>query len=67
MTQSIGHRIKNNTRIGGDLRRRLQQRHSIGTHARKTLDRMSDQELVEIFLRHEQHGREHVAKREKQC
>jgi hypothetical protein len=34
------------------LRRRLEQRHANGTHARKTLDQLSDKELVETYLRH---------------
>ena len=64
MTHSIESRITCNKDVARDLRRRLEQRHANGTHARETLGWMSEQELVESFLRlrHEQQGRPHSAR-----
>jgi hypothetical protein len=62
MTHSIESRITCNKHSARDLRRRLEQRHANGTHARETPDRISDQELVETFLWHEQQSRAHSAR-----
>ena len=62
MTHSIESRITCNKHVTRDLRRRLERRHASGTHARETLDWISDQELVETFLRHGQQGRAHSAR-----
>jgi hypothetical protein len=63
MTPSIESRITCNQYVARDLRRRLEQRHANGTHARKTLDQLSDKELVETYLLHEQQGRAHSARK----
>lgn len=62
MTHSIESRITCNKHVARDLRRGREQRHANGTHARETLDRISDQELVGTFLRHEEQGRGHSAR-----
>lgn len=63
MMHSIESRITCNKHVSRDLRRGLEQRHANGIHARETFDRISDQALVETFLRHEQQGRAHSARR----
>ncbi len=62
MTHSINTRIEGNRHIASDLRRRLEARHAASTATRKMLDRLSDDELVLTFLRHEHQGRDHIAK-----
>lgn len=62
MIHSIESRITCYKHVARDLRPRLEQRHENGAHARETLDRMSDQVLVETFLWHEQQGRHHSAR-----
>ena len=63
MTHGIDSRIQYNKHIAGDLRRRLEQRHAEGTRVREMIDWISDdEELVSLYLRNEQQGREHAAK-----
>jgi len=61
MNHSINSRIECNKHVARDLRRRLQERHAKGTHTRETIDRMSDKDLLDIFIRNEKLGREHAA------
>lgn len=61
MKHSI-YSISCNNHTARDLRRRLENRHSVGTATRNTLDRLSDDELIRIFLQNEQRGRAHSAK-----
>ena len=63
MTNSISTRIGSNKHVAGDLRRRLEARHAASTAIRETLDQLSDNELIETFLKHEQQGRDHVKQR----
>ena len=63
MTHAINSRIQDNKHIAGDLRRRLESWHAVGTPLRATLDLLSDEELRETFLKHEQQGRDHVKQR----
>ena len=55
-------RIRSNQHFASLLRQRLKSRHGNGA-LREMLARMSDAELIETYLRNEQQGREHVAKR----
>lgn len=62
MTHEIDSRIQCNSYFGRHLRKQLESRHASGTHARETLNRMSDQELIDIYFRNEQQGKDHTAK-----
>ena len=64
MTGTIAARIACNKNVGPDLRRRLEKRHPGGSRIREALDRLSDNELVEMYFRHEQQGRAHSAKKQ---
>ena len=55
-------RIRDNAHFARLLRQRLESRHGNGA-LRETLARMSDQELIDVWLRNEQQGKDHVAKR----
>jgi hypothetical protein len=61
-------RIRDNAHFACLLRQRLESRHGNGA-LRETLARMSDQELIEVWLRNERQSREHAAKlrAEKDC
>jgi len=63
MTENANHRPHGNTLLASDLRRRLRDRHSIGTAAREILDGLSDEELLATHRRHEQQGRDHAARK----
>jgi len=54
-------RIRENTHFARLLRKRLESRHGSGA-LRETLTKLTDQELVDVWLRNEQQGREHSAK-----
>lgn len=54
-------RIRDNKHFASLLRRRLESRHANGA-LREMLVRMSDEELVDVWLRNEQQGRKHSAK-----
>ena len=60
----ISSKLECNKHVARDLRRRLEQRHAKGTAARDMLGRLSDAELVALYLSHEEQGRAHVAKRQ---
>jgi len=55
-------RIRDNKHFASLLRRRLESRHGNGA-LREMLERLTDDELIEGYLRNERQGREHVAKR----
>jgi ferritin-like metal-binding protein YciE len=63
LTNTVANRIENNRHIASDFRRRLEARHATSTATRKMLDRLSDEELVMAFLKHEDEGRDHVKQR----
>ena len=54
-------RIRDNKHFASLLRRRLESRHGNGA-LRETLLRMTDAELIEVYLANEKQGREHAAK-----
>jgi hypothetical protein len=60
--QTVEARIKNNPHFASSLRRRLESRHGAGA-LRETLAQLTDEELVNSYLRHEEQGRAHAAKR----
>ncbi len=62
MTDGVNSRIECNKHIAGDLRRRLEERYAVGMHVRKILDQLSDDELVDTFLQHDEQVRETSAK-----
>jgi hypothetical protein len=62
VSNEIDSRIQCNRHFGAHLRKQLERRHALGTHARDTLDRMSDQELVDVYLRNEHQGKTHAAR-----
>jgi hypothetical protein len=57
---SVETRIKSNPHFASLLRRRLESRHGNGA-VRERLARMSDAELIEVYLNNERQGREHAA------
>jgi hypothetical protein len=63
MTENTNHRPHGNRHLASDLRRRLRDRHRIGTAAREILDGLSDEDLLETHRRHEQQGRDHAARK----
>jgi hypothetical protein len=58
----IESRISGNTHFARVLRQRLESRHPHGA-VRETLARLSDPELIAVYLNNEKLGREHAAKR----
>jgi hypothetical protein len=54
---TINSRIQCNKHFAGDLRRRLEQRHAVGSRLREAIDRLSDYELVEQFQANQRQGR----------
>jgi hypothetical protein len=61
LPKTCSERIVDNPHFAGHLRTRLLRRASPA--AREIISQMSDTELVETYLRNEQQGRTHVAKR----
>jgi hypothetical protein len=61
MSNGAATRIRENTHFARLLRRRLESRHGSGA-LRETLAKMTDEELVDVWLRNEQQGREHSEK-----
>ena len=57
----IEARISGNAHFARLLRQRLESRHPHGA-MRETLSRLSDSELIAIYLKNEQQGRDHLAK-----
>ena len=55
-------RIVSNPHFARILRQRLESRHPHGA-VRDTLARLSDDELIAVYLNNEKLGREHTAKR----
>ena len=55
-------RIRNNPHFAAVLRKRLLSRHGEGA-LRQMLARLTDEELIDAYLRNEKQGREHMAKR----
>jgi hypothetical protein len=55
-------RIRDNKHFANMWRQRLKSRHGNGV-VREMLERFTDDELIERYLRNERQGREHVAKR----
>ncbi len=55
-------RIRDNAHFARLMRQRLESRHGNGA-LREMLARMTDAELVEVYLRNEEQGRNHVARR----
>src|ERR1700690_1615069 len=62
MTDTIESRIQSNKHFGSILRRRLENRHGESTAVRKTLELLSDDELISRYIQHNRQGREHVMK-----
>ncbi|HYT24008.1 MAG TPA: hypothetical protein VEW05_27675 [Candidatus Polarisedimenticolia bacterium] len=62
MADPINSRIECNKHVARDLRRRLETRYAKGTHTRETIDRLSDQKLLDMYIRNEKLGLEHAAK-----
>jgi hypothetical protein len=60
-TNSTESRIRDNKHFASLLRRRLESRHGNGA-LRETLARMTDAELIEVYLANEKQGRQHAAK-----
>ena len=56
MTHTIESRIQCNKHFASHLRRRLESRHAAGTAARKTLELLSDQELIEQYVQNNRAG-----------
>ncbi len=54
-------RIRENAHFARLLRQRLESRHGNGA-LRETLARMTDAELIDVWLRNEQQSKEHAAK-----
>lgn len=63
MIHSIESRIVCNKHVASDLRRRLEKRHAKGSQLRDTIDRLSDTELLDMYMLNEQLGREYATKR----
>lgn len=61
--QFVEGRLQYNKHFASHLRRRLTARHENGTAARETIDRMSDEDLIAVYFRNEQLGKDHAAKR----
>ena len=53
-------RIRENVHFARLLRQRLESRHGNGA-LREILARLSDQELIDVWLRNEQQGNDHAA------
>ncbi len=58
----IESRITANAHFARVLRQRLEGRHPYGA-VRETLARLSDSELIAVYLNNERLGRDHAAKR----
>ena len=58
--KTCSERIVSNPHFARLLRQRLENRHRDGA-LRETLARLSDQELVDMYLKNEQQGRDHLA------
>jgi len=61
MTNTAEIRIRDNRHFAQMLRKSLESRHGSGA-LRETLAQLTDQELVDAWLRNEQQGREHSEK-----
>jgi len=59
--------LKNNRHLAANLRRKLERAHPEGSALRERLKDFSDDQLVALYLAHEQQGREHAAKRSEQA
>lgn len=55
-------RIRDNAHFARLLRQRLESRHGNGA-LRETLSRMTDAELIDVWLRNEQQAKDYAAKR----
>jgi hypothetical protein len=62
MAHSKSSPLNCNVHVVRDLRRKLENRHSPNTATREILDRLSDDELLKIFLKNERMGRAHAEK-----
>jgi hypothetical protein len=62
MSNAAEIRIRDNRHFAQMLRKRLESRHGNGA-LRETLPLLSDSELVDLWLRNEQQGKDHAAKR----
>jgi hypothetical protein len=62
MSNAAEIRIRDNRHFAQMLRKRLESRHGNGA-LRETLALLSDSELVDLWLRNEQQGKDHAAKR----
>ena len=62
MTASPDTRIRENAHFARILRQRLESRHGNGA-LRETLALLSDEELIDAWLRNEQQKKDHAAKR----
>jgi hypothetical protein len=58
MSNAAEFRIRDNRHFAQMLRKRLESRHGSGA-LRETLAQLSDSELVDLWLRNEEQGREH--------
>ena len=58
-------RMRDNKHFARILRQRLESRHGAGA-LRETLSQMSDSELIAMYLKNEQQGRDHLAKTQTQ-
>ena len=61
LPKTCSERIISNPHFARILRQRLESRHGDGA-LRETLARLTDQELVDAYLKNEQQGRDHIAK-----
>lgn len=64
MTNTVESRIQANKHFGSDLRRRLESRHGEGTAVRKTLDLLSDDDLISHYIQNNRQGREYSTKQQ---
>jgi hypothetical protein len=62
MSTGTETRIRDNAHFARLLRQRLESRHGNGA-LREMLAQMTDQELIDVWLRNEQQGKDHAAKR----
>jgi hypothetical protein len=62
MSDSVESRIILNPHFARLLRQRLESRHGAGA-LRETLARLTDDELVRLYIRHEEQGRAHASRR----
>ena len=63
MTSASESRIKSNPHFANLLRQRLLAHNGNGA-IRETLEKLSDEELIAVWLQNEQQGREYHAKRQ---